>query len=139
MWTGIRPSPGMPQLFERGGDLISFAGGLPDLDLLPLKELSKQFARLTRIGGRIALQYSTPHVAGALVPAITDLMAREGGSTAAANLVPTAGSQMGLLALGLGLAAPGETVLCQTPAYPGAAAAFGTAPSSVTWPFSTIR
>ncbi|MEU3227486.1 PLP-dependent aminotransferase family protein [Streptomyces sp. NPDC006976] len=127
MWTDVRPSPEMPQLFERGGDLISFAGGLPDLDLLPLKELSEQFARLTRIGGRIALQYSTPHVAKALVPAITDLMAREGGSTGAANLVPTAGSQMGLLALGLGLASPGETVLCQTPAYPGAATAFRTA------------
>lgn len=127
MWTDVRPSPGMPQLFERGGDLISFAGGLPDLDLLPLKELSEQFARLTRIGGRIALQYSTPHVAKALVPAITDLMAREGGRADAAHLVPTAGSQMGLLALGLGLAAPGETVLCQTPAYPGAAVAFRTA------------
>lgn len=127
MWTDVRPAAEMPQLFERGGDLISFAGGLPDLDLLPLKDLSEQLARLTRLGGRIALQYSTPHVAKALVPAITDLMGREGGRTDAANLVPTAGSQMGLLAIGLGVAAPGETVLCQTPAYPGAAAAFRTA------------
>ncbi|MGI5529161.1 PLP-dependent aminotransferase family protein [Streptomyces syringium] len=127
MWTDVRPAAEMPQLFERGGDLISFAGGLPDLDLLPLKELSEQMGRLMRLGGRIALQYSTPHVAKALVPAITDLMAREGGRTDAGNLVPTAGSQMGLLAIGLGVAAPGETVLCQTPAYPGAAAAFRTA------------
>lgn len=127
MWTDLRPAAEMPQLFERGGDLISFAGGLPDLDLLPLKDLSEQLARLTRLGGRIALQYSTPHVAGALVPAVTDLMGREGGRTGAGNLVPTAGSQMGLLALALGLAEPGETVLCQTPAYPGASAAFRTA------------
>ncbi|MEU6056651.1 PLP-dependent aminotransferase family protein [Streptomyces sp. NPDC047097] len=127
MWTDTRPEAGMPSLFEQGGDLISFAGGLPDLDLLPLKELSEQLARLTRLGGRIALQYSTPQVAGALVPAITELMGREGGRTTAGNLVPTAGSQMGLLAVGLGLGAPGETVLCQTPAYPGAAAAFRTA------------
>lgn len=127
MWTDTRPAAELPQLFERGGDLVSFAGGLPDLDLLPLRELAEQLARLTRLGGRIALQYSTPHVAGALVPAITDLMAREGAHADAGDLVPTAGSQMGLLALALGLGGPGETVLCQTPAYPGAAAAFRTA------------
>ncbi|MBD0838577.1 PLP-dependent aminotransferase family protein [Streptomyces sp. TRM68416] len=127
MWTDTGPAADMPQLFERGGDLVSFAGGLPDLELLPLKELAEQMARLTRIGGRIALQYSTPHVARTLVPAIGDLMTREGGRAVAEHLVPTAGSQMGLLALGLGLAEPGETVLCQAPAYPGAAAAFRTA------------
>ncbi|MFF8832037.1 PLP-dependent aminotransferase family protein [Streptomyces sp. NPDC015131] len=127
MWTDAGAPAGMPSLFERGGDLISFAGGLPDLDLLPLEELSGQLARLTRLGGRIALQYSTPHVARALVPAITDLMAREGGRPVAEDLVPTAGSQMGLLAVALGLGTPGETVLCQTPAYPGATAAFRTA------------
>jgi DNA-binding transcriptional MocR family regulator len=80
-----------------------------------------------RLGGRLALQYSTPHVAKTLVPAITDLMAREGARPAAENLVPTAGSQMGLMAVALGIGTPGETVLCQTPAYPGAAAAFRTA------------
>ncbi|MFD3515011.1 PLP-dependent aminotransferase family protein [Streptomyces sp. NPDC058657] len=127
MWTDSRPTAGMPQLFERAGDVISFAGGLPDLDLLPLQEISAQLSRLVRVGGRVALQYSTPHVATSLVPAITDLMAREGGRTNAQNLVPTGGSQMGLLAVGLSLAEPGETVLCQTPAYPGAAAAFRTA------------
>lgn len=127
MWTDTRPAVEMPRLFERGGDLISFAGGLPDLDVLPLDVLSAQLSRLLRLGGKLALQYTTPHVAGALVPAITDLMAREGGRTTAENLVPTGGSQMGLMAVALGLAAPGETVLCQTPAYPGAAAAFRTA------------
>ncbi|WP_327226103.1 PLP-dependent aminotransferase family protein [Streptomyces platensis] len=127
MWTDARPAVEMPRLFERGGDLISFAGGLPDLDVLPLDALSGQFSRLVRIGGRLALQYSTPQVAKTLVPAITDLMAREGAQAAAENLVPTAGSQMGLMAVALGIGTPGETVLCQTPAYPGAAAAFRTA------------
>ncbi|ARP74136.1 PLP-dependent aminotransferase family protein [Streptomyces pluripotens] len=127
MWTDTRPAVEMPQLFERGGDLISFAGGLPDLDVLPLETISAQLSRLVRLGGKLAFQYSTPHVAKALVPAITDLMAREGAATTAENLVPTNGSQMGLMAVALGLAAPGQTVLVQTPAYPGAAAAFRTA------------
>ncbi|MCH0566846.1 MULTISPECIES: PLP-dependent aminotransferase family protein [unclassified Streptomyces] len=127
MWTDIRPAVEMPQLFERGGDTISFSGGLPDLEVLPLEAISGQLSRLVRLGGRLALQYATPHVAGALVPAIADLMAREGAGATAENLIPTSGSQMGLLAVALGLAAPGETVLVQTPAYPGAAAAFRTA------------
>ncbi|MEU0598884.1 PLP-dependent aminotransferase family protein [Streptomyces sp. NPDC006393] len=127
MWTDIRPAVEMPRLFERGGDVISFAGGLPDLDVLPLETISHQLSRLVRLGGRLALQYTTPHVAGALVPAISDLMAREGTAARAEQLVPTGGSQMGLMAVGLGIAAPGETVLVQTPAYPGAAAAFRTA------------
>jgi DNA-binding transcriptional MocR family regulator len=127
MWTDTRPAVEMPRLFERGGDLISFAGGLPDLDVLPLEAISSQLSRLVRLGGRLAFQYSTPHVAKALVPAITDLMAQEGATTTAENLVPTGGSQMGLMAVALGIGTPGETVLCQTPAYPGAAAAFRTA------------
>ncbi|WP_316740293.1 PLP-dependent aminotransferase family protein [Streptomyces sp. MK7] len=127
MWTDIRPEVEMPRLFERGGDVISFAGGLPDLDVLPLETISAQLSRLVRLGGKLALQYTTPHVAGALVPAINDLMAREGTTAGAERLVPTGGSQMGLVAVGLGIAAPGETVLVQTPAYPGAAAAFRTA------------
>lgn len=124
MWTDTRPAVEMPRLFERGGDVVNLAGGLPDLGVLPLEAISAQLARLVRLGGRLALQYSTPHVSKALVPAIADLMAREGARAVAEDLVPTNGSQMGLSAVGLGLGAPGETVLCQTPAYPGATAAF---------------
>ncbi|MFD0348559.1 hypothetical protein ACFQ0M_25950 [Kitasatospora aburaviensis] len=29
MWTDTRPAAEMPRLFERGGDLISFAGACP--------------------------------------------------------------------------------------------------------------
>ncbi|MFY1679700.1 MULTISPECIES: PLP-dependent aminotransferase family protein [unclassified Streptomyces] len=127
MWTEARPSVEMPRLFERGGDLIPFAGGLPDLDVLPVDAISGRLSRLVRLGGKVALQYSTPHVARALVPAIVDLMAREGAGAEADDLIPTSGSQMGLMAAGLALGTPGETVLVQAPVYPGASAAFRTA------------
>ncbi|RAJ38568.1 DNA-binding transcriptional MocR family regulator [Kitasatospora sp. SolWspMP-SS2h] len=127
MWTDTRPPAEMPKLFERGADVISLAGGLPDLDVLPLAEISAQLARLVRLGGKLALQYTTPHVAKALVPAVADLMAREDGRADAENLIPTSGSQMGLTAVALALGAPGDTILVQTPAYPGATAAFRTA------------
>jgi 2-aminoadipate transaminase len=124
MWTDTRPTIEMPQLFELGGDLISFAGGLPDLTRLPLGDIAGQLSRIVRLGGRTVFQYSTPHVAANLVPAISDLMEREAIHERAEDLVPTSGSQMGLMAVALGLASPGEAVLCQTPAYPGATAAF---------------
>ncbi|MFJ5230035.1 PLP-dependent aminotransferase family protein [Kitasatospora sp. NPDC088391] len=127
MWTDTRPAAELPKLFERGGDVISLSGGLPDLDVLPLDAISHQLSRLVRLGGRLALQYTTPHVAKALVPAVADLMAREDGHADADNLIPTSGSQMGLTAVALALGAPGQTILVQTPAYPGATAAFRTA------------
>ncbi|OKI99235.1 aminotransferase-like domain-containing protein [Kitasatospora sp. CB01950] len=127
MWTDTRPAAEMPRLFEKGGDVISLAGGLPDLDVLPLGDISQQLARLVRLGGKLALQYTTPHVAKALVPAVADLMAREDGHAGADNLIPTSGSQMGLTAVALALGTPGDTILVQTPAYPGATAAFRTA------------
>jgi 2-aminoadipate transaminase len=127
MWTDTRLAVEMPQLFERGDGLINLAGGLPDLSALPLEAISAQLSRLVRVGGRIAMQYGTTHVSDALVPAISELMKMEGASPVAGNLVPTTGSQMGLTAVGLGLGAPGEAVLVQTPAYPGAIAAFRTA------------
>ncbi|RKE20486.1 PLP-dependent aminotransferase family protein [Streptomyces sp. TLI_171] len=127
MWTDTRPAAELPKLFERGGDVISLSGGLPDLDVLPLDAISTQLSRLVRLGGKLALQYTTPHVAKALVPAVADLMAREDGHADGDNLIPTSGSQMGLTAVALALGAPGETILVQTPAYPGATAAFRTA------------
>ncbi|MEV4559172.1 PLP-dependent aminotransferase family protein [Kitasatospora sp. NPDC049285] len=127
MWTDTRPAAELPRLFERGGDVISLSGGLPDLDVLPLETISGQLSRLVRLGGKLALQYTTPHVAKALVPAVADLMAREDGHADADNLIPTSGSQMGLTAVALALGAPGETIVVQTPAYPGATAAFRTA------------
>ncbi|WP_256107709.1 PLP-dependent aminotransferase family protein [Streptomyces sp. ODS05-4] len=127
MWTDHHPGAALPELFATGGDTVSFAGGLPDLEALPLRTLSSQVSRLMGLGGRLTLQYTTTRVAPSLVPAIRDLMGREGASATSEQLVPTTGSQMGLLAVALGVGAPGDPVLLPTPAYPGAAAAFRTA------------
>jgi 2-aminoadipate transaminase len=92
MLNESRPRVEMPQLFERRADLVNFAGGLPDLEVLPLEAISGQVSRLVRLGGRLALQYSTPHVAKSLIPAISELMGLEGAHAEADDLVPTGGS-----------------------------------------------
>ncbi len=113
----------MPNLFELHPGTISFAGGLPDLTDLPAYELAEHIARRLRLGASTLLQYSPLTVRGPLTSAITDLTARE-HIPASEHLIPTSGSQTALVAVARGLAEPGDAVICESPAYPGASAAF---------------
>lgn len=114
----------MPQLFGAPAGTISFAGGLPNLEALPMAELSDRIAALLRSGSATVLQYSTPRAGRRLAAAIAELSALEHMAVDPELIVPTAGSQMGLVAIARVLARPGDVVLCETPAYPGAVAAF---------------
>lgn len=118
----------MPQLFQQDAGTITFAGGLPDLSVLPADVISTAANRLLRLGSRVLLQYTTPHVATRLVPGIADLAAREAMTVTAERLVPTSGSQLGLAivsrVLGTG---DGDVMLVDSPTYPGALSAFSAA------------
>lgn len=115
----------MPRLFQQGPGQVSLSGGLPDLSVFPVQAFADLTSRLLRLGGRTLLQYTTPHVSTNLAPAILDLAAREGMHPDADNLIPTAGSQQGLVAVAHVL--DGDTMLCESPTYPGALAAFAQA------------
>ncbi|MCZ4517147.1 PLP-dependent aminotransferase family protein [Rhodococcus ruber] len=117
----------LPRLFDTVADTINLAGGLPDPELFPSSDISDAMRSMLRLGGRTLLQYSTYRMPDALAAAITGAMEFRGASVNAAHLVPTAGSQNGLLTVALAFAGSGATVLCETPIYPGAAAAFRTA------------
>lgn len=116
---------GLPDLFSRAPHSISLAGGLPDLSMLPVAEVAEATARLLRLGARTLLQYTTPTVPHGLATAIRDLTSYEHMSPQPENLIPTAGSQQALVAVAANM--PGATILCETPTYPGALAAFRTA------------
>lgn len=117
----------LPRLFDTVADTINLAGGLPDPQLFPSSDISDSMRSMLRLGGRTLLQYSTYRVPGALASAIAGAMELRGAEVDAADLIPTAGSQNGLLTIALAFAGRGATVLCETPIYPGAAAAFRTA------------
>ena len=117
----------LPRLFDTVADTINLAGGLPDPQLFPSSDLSDAMRSMLRLGGRTLLQYSTYRVPDALAAAIAGAMEFRGAQTDPAQLIPTGGSQNGLLTIALAFAGGGATVLCETPIYPGAAAAFRTA------------
>lgn len=115
----------LPDLFSTNPDVISLAGGLPDLSVFPIAKVAGITARLMRLGARMLLQYTTPTVPRNLAVAIRDLTAHESMSPQPENLIPTAGSQQGLAAVAATL--PGDVIMCEVPTYPGALAAFAAA------------
>ena len=104
--------------------MISFAGGLPALELFPAQELKECFDRVFAEQGPAALQYAeTPGY-----PPLRELLAAQHStanrSLTATNVVITTGSQQGLSLIGQTFLDPGDIVLVETPTYLGALQAF---------------
>ena len=106
-------------------DVISFAGGLPNPTLFPVKEFSAAAARVLAAEGERVLQYSTTEG----FPPLRELIAkryreRKGLQVDASQILITNGSQQGLDLLGKIFIDPGDSVLLERPAYLGAIQAF---------------
>lgn len=105
-------------------EMISFAGGLPALELFPTLELQKCFQKVFEEQGPAALQYS--ETAG--FPLLRDWIAeqhhRNGRAAVRGEVLITTGSQQGLSLLAQTLLDPGDTVFLETPTYLGAIQAF---------------
>lgn len=113
-----------PDLFSEQSGVISFAGGMPNLSVIPWHQLADDTDRLLRLGGPTVLQYTTPTVSRGLRRAIDALMAMRGVPRDPRSVITTAGSQMGLAAVAQLLVRPGDVVVCEAPTYPGAISAF---------------
>ncbi|NLH83707.1 MAG: PLP-dependent aminotransferase family protein [Phyllobacteriaceae bacterium] len=107
-------------------DIISFAGGIPDPSLFPVKAIRdaqdailddpKQAAQ--------ALQYSISEGYVPLRRWIVAFMAKQGVTCTIDNVLITCGSQQGLDFLAKMLLSPGDTALVEAPTYLGALQAF---------------
>ncbi len=120
----IAMTAGAAHLFDVPSGGISLAGGVPDLSPIEMRGLSEQVGRQIRLGGPTILQYSTMETPSDLVEAIEDLAGRESMHPLASNLVPTSGSQLGLVAVCRALVADGEYIAAEELTYPGALSAF---------------
>jgi 2-aminoadipate transaminase len=106
-------------------EVISFAGGLPAPELFPVEEIIKANEVVLRGEGEKALQYTTTEGYTPLRGWIASRMNRQlGTSLDADNILITHGSQQALDLSGRVFLDEGDVVLCESPTYLAAIAAF---------------
>jgi 2-aminoadipate transaminase len=105
-------------------EVVSLAGGMPNLAALPLDTLSAQVAEIIAEDGLVALQYGSAHGVPVLREQICETMALEGIKAHPDDVVVTVGSQMGLDMVTRLFCDPGDVVIAEGPSYVGALGSF---------------
>lgn len=108
----------------RRPDIISFAGGLPDPETFPVKDLEDISCHLLRDKGAIALQYGPTEGEAPLREEIARWMSREKATVKPENILITAGSQQGLDIVSKVFLDPNDIVVLELPTYIGGLQAF---------------
>ena len=105
-------------------EVVSLAGGMPNLAALPLGALAAEVADLVEREGEVALQYGSAQGVPALREQICEVMALEGIRADPDDVVVTVGSQMALDLVTRIFCDPGDVVLAEGPSYVGALGSF---------------
>ena len=105
-------------------EVVSLAGGMPNLAALPLDTLADEVAELVSRDGQVALQYGSAQGVPALREQICEVMALEGIHADPNDVVVTVGSQMALDLITRIFCDPGDVVLAEGPSYVGALGSF---------------
>jgi 2-aminoadipate transaminase len=104
-------------------EVVSLAGGMPNLAALPLDALAGEVADLVAREGQVALQYGSAQGIPELRAQICEVMALEGIRADPDDVVVTVGSQMALDMV-TRILVPGDVVLAEGPSYVGALGSF---------------
>lgn len=105
-------------------EVVSLAGGMPNLAALPLDSLATQMAELITEDGLVALQYGSAHGVPKLREQICEIMAIEGVNAHPDDVVVTVGSQMGLDMVTRLFCDPSDVIIAEGPSYVGALGSF---------------
>ena len=105
-------------------EVVSLAGGSPNISGLPLDVVSSLMGELVLSRGTVALQYSTAQGDPTLREQITDVMRLVGIEANADDVVVTVGSQQALNLVTRIFCDPGDVVICEAPSYVGALGVF---------------
>jgi 2-aminoadipate transaminase len=101
--------------------VISFAGGLPNPDFFPVREIEESTRKVFETGGANVLQYSTSEGDPELRQLIADRYKETKGLLLSPdNIIITNGSQQGIDLLAKVFLDKGDTVLMEEPGYLGA-------------------
>ncbi len=122
---GYHPSP-VREVFEVSmqPNMISLAGGNPDLAGLPLERIADTARAIIAEQGLEALQYGSGAGTPGLQALVCQIMSLEGIKADAENVQITSGSQMGLELVTKLFCNPGDVILAEGPSYVGALGTF---------------
>ncbi|PXW90881.1 2-aminoadipate transaminase [Streptohalobacillus salinus] len=98
------------------GDVISFAGGLPDEGLFPVDAVEKAFSKAIRSGNK-ALQYAETEGVMALRKQLAGRMSKKGIQRKAKDVLVTSGSQQAIDLFSRVMFNPGDVILTENPTY----------------------
>ncbi|ACZ00490.1 putative transcriptional regulator, GntR family [Thermomonospora curvata DSM 43183] len=105
-------------------EVVSLAGGMPNITALPLDVVGDMLGELTRRRGTEALQYASAQGDPELRARICEVMALEGVHGSPDDVIVTVGSQQALDMITRIFIDPGDVVLAEAPSYVGALGTF---------------
>lgn len=105
-------------------EIVSLAGGMPNIKDLPLGDISEHLAEMICRNGAQVFQYGSGQGEPEFRQQITEVMALEGISAHADDIVITAGSQQGLDLVTRIFCDPGDVIVAESPSYVGALGTF---------------
>jgi 2-aminoadipate transaminase len=100
-------------------EIVSFAGGNPAVEALDLGAVEDVVRQVIRDSGAAALQYGIGQGRPELREQLVDVMAQEGVTAHADDLVITAGGQQALELIASCFVDPGDIVIAEGPTYVG--------------------
>jgi len=112
-------------------EVVSLAGGMPYINALPLDAVGSMMGELVASRGVRALQYGSGQGDPVLRELICGVMALQGISAVADDVVVTVGSQQALDLVSRVFLDPGDVVLAEAPSYVGALGTFSAAQAEV--------
>lgn len=98
------------------GDVISFAGGLPDEGLFPVDAVAEAFNKAV-LSGRKSLQYAETEGVTELREKLANRMTKKGIDRSADDILVTSGSQQAIDLFARVMFNPGDIVLTENPTY----------------------
>lgn len=107
-------------------EVVSLAGGMPNLKDLPLEKLAEATATMIRKDGGRALQYGNGQGLPRLREQIPEVMALEGIDADPEDVIVTTGSQQAVDIITELFIDPGDVILAEAPTYVGSLSIFST-------------
>src|SRR3982751_1587226 len=105
-------------------EVISLAGGLPDTSSFPSETFAAVAQRIARESSAEALQYGPTEGLRGARECIAEVMAAEGIGCDPDHMIVTAGGQQVIDLVTRALIDPGDVIVAEAPAYPGAVPVF---------------